>query len=280
MSSIEYSLDALNAINLFHKVDVMVYVEGDDDIMFWDIIFNLQSSQKVKIQGVGGSPTLDKYMSSVIDGTMNSIIARDSDYYELLNIKSIHPRVIYSYGYSIENTLFAAEEAHEICKVSCRKPDLDFESFLNWYNTFLAAMSNLLIHDLANEFGKSGMAVMSDNCSRFMLNENSHIPCPVKIASHIDLIKNNLPKYAKNYATLAGLQSLENINRWIRGHFLMSAIQKFICYQLKELQMKANLSFEQLYTNSIFQLKASIGNSHPHREHYINSIALATNTFT
>ncbi|EGA69570.1 hypothetical protein VISI1226_13648 [Vibrio sinaloensis DSM 21326] len=34
-----YSAEAENIINEFHSVDVMVYVEGVDDIPFWDFIF-------------------------------------------------------------------------------------------------------------------------------------------------------------------------------------------------------------------------------------------------
>lgn len=279
MPSIEYSIDALNTISKFYKVDAMVYVEGDDDVVFWDIIFSKYSNLKIKIQAVGGSEELEKHIPNIINGSVNSIIAKDSDYLELLNMKVNHPRIIYSYGYSIENTLFTIKESYEICKVSCRKPDLDFSEFENWHSRLLHSISSLIVHDLANEHGGSGVFVLGDNCSRFMVNQNSHIPCNAKINTHLNIVTSAIPLESRQFANLAGLTTIESINRWVRGHFLTSAIQKYVCNRLKEFKMKPNLSTEQLYTNSIFQLKASIDSSHPHRQYYNESVLSAVNTF-
>ncbi|HCX7732599.1 TPA: hypothetical protein OZ640_004640, partial [Escherichia coli] len=34
-----WSNEAENVISLFYDADIMVYVEGEDDIAFWEIIF-------------------------------------------------------------------------------------------------------------------------------------------------------------------------------------------------------------------------------------------------
>lgn len=39
MPSLDYSLEALNLLNAFHQVDKVVYVEGQDDVPFWEFLF-------------------------------------------------------------------------------------------------------------------------------------------------------------------------------------------------------------------------------------------------
>ena len=152
---------------------------------------------------------------------------------------------------------------------------------INWWSLVKYHLHRFFyrLHDLANEHGGSGVFVLGDNCSRFMVNQNSHIPCNAKINTHLNIVTSAIPLESRQFANLAGLTTIESINRWVRGHFLTSAIQKYVCNRLKEFKMKPNLSTEQLYTNSIFQLKASIDSSHPHRQYYNESVLSAVNTF-
>ena len=39
MNSLEYSIDALDAKGLFYNKCLTVYVEGNDDVLFWDYLF-------------------------------------------------------------------------------------------------------------------------------------------------------------------------------------------------------------------------------------------------
>ena len=75
MADLTYSADAHNVLSKFYNADKMVYVEGDDDVLFWEFIFNKFSNFKVKVQGVGGKPELEKYIKRICDGEINSIAA-------------------------------------------------------------------------------------------------------------------------------------------------------------------------------------------------------------
>ncbi|MDM9086694.1 DUF4435 domain-containing protein [Klebsiella pneumoniae] len=57
-----WSNEAENVISLFYDADIMVYVEGEDDIAFWEIIFKKNGRFNVEVQDVGGCEALQPYI--------------------------------------------------------------------------------------------------------------------------------------------------------------------------------------------------------------------------
>lgn len=53
MPSLDYSLEALNLLNAFHQVDKVVYVEGQDDVPFWEFLFKKFTNLNIYIEDVG-----------------------------------------------------------------------------------------------------------------------------------------------------------------------------------------------------------------------------------
>ena len=45
-----YSTSALNVLRYFHDCDVITFVEGDDDILFWDVISDKAGLIRFKIE--------------------------------------------------------------------------------------------------------------------------------------------------------------------------------------------------------------------------------------
>ncbi|EFH8005158.1 DUF4435 domain-containing protein, partial [Escherichia coli] len=74
-----WSNEAENVISLFYDADIMVYVEGEDDIAFWEIIFKKNGRFNVEVQDVGGCEALQPYIEKITSGEINAIVARDSD---------------------------------------------------------------------------------------------------------------------------------------------------------------------------------------------------------
>lgn len=115
MDDFYYSEDANDIMNLFYGVDVMVYVEGEDDVPFWEFIFNKLVKYSVEVQEVGGSNELSKYIGDLDSGKLKGIIACDSDF-EVLKSNLSSSNVIRTYGYSIENSLICKSTILKVIK--------------------------------------------------------------------------------------------------------------------------------------------------------------------
>ncbi len=116
MPEFEYSIDALNARGAFFGVSALIYVEGDDDEVFWDKIFSQIPNFSYSIESLGGSEEIDKYIKKVESDGLNAIIARDSDYLKYCDKISKHKNIVYTIGYSIENTFYNTRSIYELTK--------------------------------------------------------------------------------------------------------------------------------------------------------------------
>lgn len=107
MSDTIYSADAINVLNKFHRCEQLIYVEGEDDILFWDTLFQCCGIEEYKIEPKDGVEELNKYINKLETEELNIIIATDSDYYIFNKHPPKNRRIIRTIGYSIENTLYA-----------------------------------------------------------------------------------------------------------------------------------------------------------------------------
>jgi hypothetical protein len=105
MNDLEYALEALEIKGLFYNKKITVYVEGKDDPLFWDNLFNIAEIE-AHIEDVGGSLELDKYIAKIIDSNAEFYVATDNDHNDFLENIATHPKVIRTYGYSIENSMY------------------------------------------------------------------------------------------------------------------------------------------------------------------------------
>ena len=116
MNSIEedkliHSDSAISITHKFYNSQVMVYVEGDDDIPFWDELFRKRVPiDFYTIEQVGGKNNLRKHINAIKRGDItNVIVACDSDYnrilYDTTSTLYNNPLIIMTHGHSIENTI-------------------------------------------------------------------------------------------------------------------------------------------------------------------------------
>ena len=218
-----YSNDALEVLNLFHNKDVMVYVEGDDDVLFWDNFINL-FGYSAQVEQVNGKENLQPYIESIIKDDTHIIVATDADYNDLFGEKYDHPLIMYTYGYSIENTLYCKENIkNTICTFLKENIDLKREITL-WINDFEATCHPLVMHDAANiKFGKS-TSVMGDVCNRFLPTKKAYNLSDEKIEEFLDQkkelfseselkeIESYIDSYDKEFYCI------------IKGHFITNAL--------------------------------------------------------
>lgn len=268
MSDVEYSMEALNVLNQFHQCEYLVYVEGDDDILFWDFLFKYFGVLNFKIEKKDGSNELDKYTDRLIEEDLNIIVARDSDYKLITGKLPRHNRLITTYGYSIENTLYILDAVVEITKVWMKNIEFREEDFDEWINDFLNQLESLILFDMVNDFYELYIDVLGDNCTRYMRSQACANMDATKIKNHKEaLISKFDPVYIENVSSIIN-GSDRDLSEIIRGHFLQSAILKFIGSCLKNKGMSSKVSNDALYTNAIQQLKICFNSGHKHFEHY------------
>ncbi len=97
--------------HLFHRVDYMVYCEGEGidnfslslDEVFWSKVFSA-ASKTVRIMSIGSKTNAKDILRDVRGGILrNTIVALDSDYGFFFEDIPEHPHVFFTHGYSWES---------------------------------------------------------------------------------------------------------------------------------------------------------------------------------
>lgn len=279
MRNLEYSPEALNAKSAFYRAKTMVYVEGHDDLMFWDDVLSLVPDFTFEIESVDGSTELDKYIQKIEAGTLEAIAARDADYLRFTGHIPTSSRVIYTYGYAMENSLYTGEVVHHVARSWCKSNKVTQARCVQWLNTLASSFSPLVTLDIANAVSNAGVAVLTDNCTRFMTSQVSATPSPGKIAAHVANTKPMLPKNAISTGRAALASTASAPLDYLRGHLLASAVIKFLIQIAKELDKKIHVSLDALYAVAIAHFARSFSAAHPHYVYYTTATTTAAATF-
>lgn len=252
MDSLNYSVDALDAKGLFYNKTISVYVEGDDDVLFWNYLFGL-SEVNAHIEDVGGDKEIDKYISQILNEGAKFLVACDSHHQEFLEVRQEHPQIISTYGYSIENSMYNFFSINDIVNklgkgVSDVKNEIE-----KWVAEFTNQLNTLLIYDIANNRFNKGISIFGDNCSRFLKSPSSHLISLEKVDSYITQIKANF--LVEELLMVEELVRQSEKPTWflIKGHFLTNATINAIRYLVKTTHGKeiGSISHDMLYSLTI-----------------------------
>lgn len=276
MAELQYSAEAINTLQKFYRCDTIVYVEGDDDEMFWATIFKCCADLKVVTQSMGGSSELDKQIERIVSEDLKVLAARDADFLICCNQYVSDPRVIYTYGHSIENTLYTEAAVAQIARFWCRDkgPDIKKETS-KWMEVFHRNVEGLAAYDAANFLHDCGLSVAGDNVAKFAHRTRDHEIDPQKIQKHLALLTVTISDDMRHEAVAHSNQIGRAVSSWIRGHFLASAVLKFVSSRAKAVGLKGQVSYEALYVGAMQFLESSLNPVHPHYEHYKESTLAA-----
>ncbi len=252
MDDLDYSIEALEAKGLFYNKTITVYVEGKDDPLFWDNLFNIAEIE-AHIEDVGGSEELEKYIKNIIDSNAEFYVATDNDHNDFLDDIAVHPKIIRTYGYSIENTMYYSyHEIENTVSKFCRKKVDISSDFNNWLTDFTSSVRDLIVLDIANHKFKKGISIFGDNCYRFLKGQKSYEICSVKTEKFIESVK---PYFSANeISTVEDLINGTEKELWfhIKGHFITHAIINLIKkLVLKNSGQAISLTPDFLYTLTI-----------------------------
>jgi hypothetical protein len=248
VGDLSYSSNALDTLTKFHRKNYIVYVEGDDDVIFWEKILQRFGMKNFELKVAGGSNEIDKYIKSIISDNVDIIVARDCDYNDVLGTQYFHNRIIYTYGYSIENTMYCPRNIQYIVSLFAKRSVSIERETTEWIDSFSDSVKTLIYIDIVNHKYKKGIKVIPDTCLPFTENKKSHNISNTKIEDYTRNLYNNFtPSEISEINNLSISISKENFFL-IRGHFLTHAIINFIKYNVKNIcNRDITLPLENLY---------------------------------
>jgi hypothetical protein len=274
MADLFYSDEALNVKSVFYQVKTMVFVEGDDDVLFWHHVFSKIPNASVQVESAGSSSQIDQYITKILSGKLNAIAARDSDFLPHTTGLRNDPRILYTFGYSIENSLYTTDSISVLATQWCKSPNIPTQDSTDWLTNVVATLKPLIHLDLANRMSGVGVCTVTDNCTPFMKSPKSCLPCSSKVSTQVNRAMALVPADAQALAMKNLGSRPEELMRWLRGHFLATAVLKYLHSKVKHGK-KFNLSLDALYAAAIGHFGHVLGVSHPHQDHYIRTACAA-----
>lgn len=234
MKGLEYSPEALEVKGLFYNKPLTVYVEGPDDIIFWNNIFK-KADVSAHIEDAGGKTEIEKMYSQILENGVKYCVAIDNDNSEFMPNYVHHPRIIRTYGYSIENSMYYNKKiiADQISNLSrCTKDHTHIVE--SWIDDFSKSVEKLIIYDIANNRFEKGVSVFGDNCCRLLVKNNSCKLCQTKITNFIESISYMFTD--EEIADVKHLLMACDKDPWflIKGHFISHSLINLIKATVKQ----------------------------------------------
>ena len=250
--------DAISVTHEFYNKQYMVYVEGDDDVIFWDAIFSKVASGKYEIEPLNGvSGKLQEYIKKVKNGEItNVIVACDRDYTSFLDTDPYDNKyIVTTYGHSIENTMFCPKNIAVYIK-RLSKNTIDYTDIVNnWYDSFCKIADLLLPYEIANFVNtrkgdtEEMTSFFGKNCCRFLNDADS---------SQLD--ENKVVKFVNAHKSEYDTELISNIKKKIKednrhhriiikGHFITNGVMNLITKATKAAGHETKVECKQLYAS-------------------------------
>lgn len=270
MDSLTYSTDALNVIDELYEVETIIYVEGNDDVIFWRKIFKRFYNKTFKVIDLGGKPELLKIAGSLqSDKELEYVVAFDLDYSIFNDEIPKHPNIVTTFGHSIENSLIQKKAVFtlaENCGFNDQKLlNVEFNVLYSSIDTIVSELLPLDIYNYAND----KKSVIGKNIQKFSKKgkvyriRKQDLTIYINPDIDIDFVKN-----VKSIYEESRLGVMDVIN----GHFLFSALIKFLNINSKGFRDSLNLSNDALLMSLLTNFDGFFDADHPHYNFYSHEI--------
>ncbi|AOR59276.1 DUF4435 domain-containing protein [Pectobacterium parmentieri] len=277
-SSLTYSVNALNILHAFHSGNKIVFVEGDSDKRFWDGLYNSFGINNITTKCVNGCKVIDEYIEKIKEGATGVYVARDRDYKYLFDEPEDLINVMFSYGYSIENTYYTDDILKGIVKSLAAKdiPDdyisIDRDIIKPNINLFFKLVS----FDYALFSQGVGEKIMGDSSFRFLEKQDGFQLCKKIVEPIILNAKGKIDysiylSYRKKLIKYKGEPLI-----CVRGHFLTGMISNYIKEKVKNAS-GSKITYDNKLLESIFSNLMNINlrdDVHPHKEYYYHQVSI------
>jgi hypothetical protein len=224
----DLSIAARNVEARFYNKLGIVYVEGDDDKLFWAQYFN---PKRFEIRKADGCKNLEDYEDEIIHHGLKCIVAKDADYSAFMAKENQHPLIVCTLSHSIECVMYCPYNVNACLKRLARTFEDHLDEIKQSYDDFFTDAKDIIAYDIANNVYGVGCSVCGDSCIPFMVSNHSVKVCTDKRDRFIETIA---PRFTKEQIDKAR-ELLENDKRELRqivkGHFQTS----FVANLLKKL---------------------------------------------
>ena len=227
-TDLSYSINALRVKALFYGKKAMVYVEGPEDIVFWDPYFD---RTVFELESVGGCKSLKPYIAKLEQGERSFIVACDSDYNSFTGVTYSSPLVVTTYGHSIENMMFCPYNLNETVRKLSKMPVDSSNEINNWYSTFVNSAKPLLVREIINVTYKpkeNKIQVFGDNCAPYCKSKPCYELDDKKIKKFCDDNKNFFPQEEIARVENEIINDGRETRQLIKGHFYTHAVARLL----------------------------------------------------
>lgn len=228
---LSYSIEALRVKAMFYGKKAMVYVEGDDDLNFWDAYFD---RGVFELESVNGSKNLKPYIDKLEQGEKSFIVACDADYSSFVGRTYTSPLIVTTYGHSIENTMYCPHNLNETIKRLSRSTSDSIMFVEGWYDKFVASAHPLLVREITNlSYNPNApkITVFGDTCAAFCKQKPCYELDDKKISKFCKDNEAYFPEDELSKTESAIIADAREERYLIKGHFYTEAISRFLTYQ-------------------------------------------------
>lgn len=141
-----HSNRAINVTHQFYDKKFMLYVEGDDDVVFWDEHFRkYMPVEFYEIEQVHGKENLGRYIEGIKTGKLsNIVVACDSDFTFFMDVNPLDNQfIVKTYGHSIENTMFCPYSIATYIRRLSKTSEDCLSEVLEWLEVFASSAKKI-----------------------------------------------------------------------------------------------------------------------------------------
>lgn len=230
-NSLEHSFGGISVLNQFYGTSVTLYVEGDDDIPFWNCLFKKFAPKDFyEMEQTHGKEGLLRYIDGIKDGSLqNVMVACDSDYSCILQETSnSNPLIVTTYGHSIENSMFCKSMlAAYLSRITTSTKDYT-EEVEQWLSTIENGAYKLLLIDILNAQKPDGNSYrcLTMGFPRFSDKKGNLLQAKVNEVVHEAEQIFSTEDFEKVKEILDSVN--KPIYKILQGHFVAGAVNEFI----------------------------------------------------
>jgi hypothetical protein len=252
--SLIHSPAALDTLKHFHRVSFVVYVEGPEDVPYWNHVLKHFELEAFHLKVAGGSEEIEKYCDAILTEDTEICVARDLDLSDVLGCLHDHARILHTYGYSIENSLCRPDAVSRVTQALALTTEPLAATYSNWLGEFAVCCRPLVELDLANRMGDGTAKVPLGSCQRFVVGRTDAVVDAAKVSAAVRTLRREISPDLCQAAAQQLDGSEKPLGYRVRGHFLVSGVRLFILKEVKARRGKnISLSGEALFALLIGQ---------------------------
>lgn len=273
MDELNYSSNALNVLDKFLEVEKVIFVEGVDDETFWDKVIGQFYNHSYEVKSLNGKSNVIEKLNDLRENpNLEFYVAMDYDYSYFNDEIEPHSQLMFTYGYSIENSLIQKNVIKELMKNCGQRNFKEIEDEYNSFENSIIMLINLcLIKDIYC-YDNGIESLIGKNISKFCGNRNPEgykleekdiTKFSEKITLN-EMVENNY----QNKLDTSKFKPIDILN----GHFLFSMLLKFVIRNSKAFREKLSLSNDGLLLILFSVFDKGFKPNHPHYEYYKNEV--------